>query len=882
MATRIAHLFLSIALLVVPRTWRADVQRDLTEEADNAGLSGAWMCRQAIAIGLRMRWREDTADVTATGNAAGTLDMLAQDVRFALRTFLRQPTWTLTVVATLAIGIGANAAMFSVLKDTILSPLPYRNADRLVIPQRAETNGRFNVSPQASMIRAWADHSRTLEGVESYRTREVTWTGAGDPTMLHAAEISDTFPAFAGVSFVAGRGFGPDEMAGTGAPVAVLSEGLWRDRYAANPSILGSTIVLDMEVRTVIGVISRDVRLPSQLNGQPRPDVFMPMAKGGRQLGALMIARLAPGGSLHDAEVELDAIVASQGVAEGLGGMSFRTKLYRPGGGLRDQQSLAMLSAAVGLVLLLACLNVAHLLIARGLSREREFSIRASLGAGRARLARQVLTECVALTIVGGLLGLVVGFWMLRALVALRPASLEALTLAEMDWSVVGVSAFAVVVIGVIFGIVSAWRTTSGTIVESLRSSNLTSSESRAKGRLRAALVLAEVAGAAILLVGSALLVRSVFNLQRVDVGFDARHTFSLNVPLPADRCSPRSPDYTGAFCRSIASQWIERLRAIPGVNAASLALTAPPYTRGFALDPWEVQDDAAPVGGGQMPTLLNTVQPGYFDALGLKLIEGRQFTDASESQHEVVISESLAKRLWVSGKAVGKQMRLFDGSPDPSAPPQPWFTVVGVLADAAVQDVRRARGGLVLYRSSATPGYSAVIRTQRGFEPAQAIRAIALDMNASLALPTVTNIARAYDSASVAESRFTMMLLLAFAAIGLTLCAVGLYGVVSHLVSQQTREIGIRIALGSTRAGVARLVLRRAMAVSLLGTAIGLGAAAASVPAIRSTLFGVTPSDPLTYVAVGVVLLIICGLACVPPLTRALRIDPLVATRTE
>jgi predicted permease len=875
---------LRLALLAVPAQFRDEVGQDLAEEAAAAASAhGArpstwWMCRHAIGIGARIRWRRrrETGDALPR---ASFVDGLRHDLRFARRSLWRQPGWTLTAIATLALGIGANTAVFSVLNSTVLHPLPYRDADRLVIPWRHDAKAGLAISPSREIAVAWRENARSLEALEIYESRDVTWIGSGDPTLLHAAAISDTFLTFTGAPLLLGRAFAPEETQPGGPGVVILGEVLWRERFGADRSVLGRTMTLDGEPRTIVGVVSDTLRLAAQLQEHARRDVWLPLAFDPKAIGGSFIGRLRPGVSVDAAAQEFDAIVAAGHLDEAFGDVSFRTWLTRPGDNIGFKKSLMMLSWAVALVLLIACVNVAHLLLARGLTRERELAIRAALGAGRGRLVRQLMTECVILAGAGGLAGIWLGGWLLRGLTALRPAQLEVLGLASLDWTVIGAAIVATLVTGLAFGAIAAMRAARSNPAESLRTTVTASTAAQSRQRLRGALVIGEVAMAVVLLVGATLLIRSVRNLQQTDVGFTIENLFAVKVPLPPERCSGRAATPSVDYCRAQARAWLDRARAMPEVAAATLAATAPGLLAGFAFNAWDTRDHIQPADTSVALTAVNQVLPDFFGMLDIPIIKGTGFSPQSPARNEIVISEAVANRLWPGGDAVGKQMRARADSADA---PDPWLTVVGVTADVPVQSLLRNEPERAIYYASAHGGYTLILRARPGADPAPAIRNIALELNKTLALPSVVSIASAFDASSVANSRFTMTLLTILAGLAVVLCSVGLYGVISYLVSARTKEIGIRMALGGSSRHIARLVLARAVSLTIAGLVIGLASARWLASLISSLLYGVAPFDPAAYAGGSVLLLAVAVIACVAPLWRAVRVDPLKATRSE
>ncbi len=866
----LSRWLLAMALLAVPQRWRADVRRDLLEERGHSARRRGpfWLATHAVAVGLRLRAARPAEP------QASWLELSWRDAIHAGRGLLRDRGWTLMAVSTLALGIGANTAVFSVINTTILNPLPYRDADRLVLPTLSDERETMNLSPTVALARAWRDHAKALEALELYSLRSLTLTGSGDPEVVAAAAIAHTLPAFTGVPILRGRGFSADEAAPGGAPVAILSEGMWRRRFAADPTVIGRTIVLDGVSHTVVGVFSGTMRFVEELQGEVRREVYVPLQD---DRAVHLMARLGPGVTDEQATAELQSIGAGAGLMRE-GGMTFFARLRRPTDSSSMRDGLVMLTWAVALVLLIACTNVTHLVLARGLTRGRELAIRTALGAGRGQIARGLTIEGLMTAAAGGIAGVVAGAWMLEALTALRPPSLEPLAIVAMDWRVMAVAAVLSITIGLAFGLVSAWRSARTDAAGVLRATGTATTESLSKGRLRAVLVVAEVAAAVVLLVGSLLLVRSVNNLQRVNLGFDARGLYTVRVPLPPARCSTRAATASPEWCRAQAERWLEQARAIPGVEAATLAATAPPHAGGFTLTPWETRAGISATDGMRSITATNRVRPDYFDVTSMRIVQGRGFDAGSAGRREVMVSASLAARLWSGSPAVGQELRP---AANPGASPDPWLTVVGVVADASIRNVRRS-GDLVIYFASETGGTTLLLRAGHGAMLASRVRAIALEADPTLALPEVIEVAAAFDESSVADERFNMRLLAVFAGVAALLAAVGLYGVVSHAIARRTREIGIRLALGGTPGHVVRMVLARAVLLTMSGVILGLILARWAAALLSTSLFGVELFDPVAYAGTGALMLLVTVIACVAPLGRALRVDPLLAVRAD
>jgi len=801
-------------------------------------------------------------------NRAQLLDEFAQDVRFGVRGLLRRKGWTAVGLLTLAIGIGANTAVFSVVDNLLLHPLDYPDAGRVTVVYGQPTNAHVTgvsvyMLPATPVLRAWRAGARSFEDLEGFATADaVLRVGGGAATVVHTASVQPGFAAFAGKHPLAGRFF-TDADVETRARVALLGEGLWRSRFGGADSVVGSAITLGRGVYTVVGVMPAAFQLPALL--QDHSDVFLPLDVNDDQLGVSMIGRLRPGVTPGDAARELDTLSARMPGAPRP--LEMLAVVVPPGRIIHFRDSLLMLSAAVVLVLIIACANVAHLLLARGAAREREMAIRAAIGAGRARLFRQAITESLVLAGLGSAAGLAVGWAALRALVALRPDSLSELSAAHIDAATLLVAIGLTVVTGVVFGVVGAAQAGRLSSPEVLRVGGAAGA-GPGHGRTRSLLVVTEMALCTALLVGATLLIQSVVHLQLTDPRFRPAGLYAVSADLSA------TSDSTGALQWGFYDRLAERLRAVPGVEGVTVATTAPPG-RSFTIGALEAEGQAPPESG--TTGFINTtgVRPDFFALMGMRFLEGGTFTDSTAAAGQVIINAGMARRYWPRGSALGHRLRVaFRGSGT-------WLTVVGVVNDAATGGLLMDRAEPMLYTPPAfffTPTLLARVAAPASVLPV--VRDAVRQMNPAVPPVQIDNVA-ASMAGSIGKQRFTMLLLAVFAGVAVVLAAVGLYGVLAYAVAQRAQEIGIRMALGATSAGIARSVIGRALALVAVGMAIGLVGAHWATRLLAGMLSGVAAGDPASFAVAAGVLVLAALLATVTPMLRAVRVDPVTTMRS-
>jgi predicted permease len=795
---------------------------------------------------------------------------LRQDLAFAVRTLSRNKGWSAVAVVTLALGIAATTSVWSAATTVLLRPLSYAQADRLAYVDLMPTKGNLtgvnvSISVMPKLIRAWRAQSKTLESIEPFGSDVASFGRGSNAEDIAAARVLPSFMRFAGARPIAGRWFAPDE-ARKGSAVALLGEDFWQTHFGGAQSVIGSTITIDKQPVRVIGVAPATLATP-RLGGNP-PAVWLPIDSTDENRGFRAIARLRPGARIEQAARELDSITVRSQFYEG--SLPFRASVTPPGKTVSFRDSLVMLTGAVLLVLLVAGANVAHLLLARGLTRRRELAIRAALGASRGRLVRQMLTETLVLTAGGCLLGAGLGVVALKALVKFRPPTLPELRLAHVDGFalvlVIATSILCALVFGLIAAASSSTRKSSGVL-----RSGAVAAHSRVGERVRSLLVITEMAMSAMLLVGAALLVRTVMSLQHTDLGFDPRNLHVV-VPDLAGESGLKLEQRAGAV-----RQLAEAVTAIPGVRAVTVTDALPSY-RNFSIGTLEIEGRPRPAGQSTSFIDVGSITPSYFRTLGATLVAGRLPADSTGSSgaEEIVINEGYARKQWGEASPIGKRLRIAYQDEN-----NPWMTIVGVVRDISTMGVVGERNAPFLYpplREASTPGI--VYRTDGREVTAAQVLATAKRMFPNARIRTLDT-ERVIES-SLAPSRFIMSLMAGFTVLTLILAAIGLYGMMSYAVAQRTREIGIRIALGATRDVIARAVVGRGAALGAVGAAIGLVLAIWGTRILQSSLYGVDRLDVTSFIVGGVGLVAIAIAACVVPTWRAVRVDPMTSIRVD
>ena len=813
---------------------------------------------------------------------------LLQDLRYACRLLLRSPGFTLLAALTLALGIGANAAIFSVANSVLLKPLPYPGSDRLMmIYSRFPDMGfnRFWVDPME--FTEYSRWNRTFQSLGAYTTGDVNVAGKGEPVRVHAARASAGVLASLGVSPELGRYYSAAEDLPNAEKTVVISDGLWHRAFGGDPGIAGRRIQVDGVDRTVLGVMP-----PGFTLGNERIEAWIPLALDPAKPGnhgnhyLYLVGRLKPEISPAAARQEMAGLVArwkqevpkSHTPSPDRHPMVVQPLLEDLVGSIRPK--IQLLLGAVGLVLLIACVNVANLLLARAEARQKEVAVRTALGAPRGRLVRQFLTESVVLALLGGGLGLLLALAGVKAIVAANLESIPRVDEIHLDSRSILFTIAVSVITGLLFGLAPALHARAGSFFASLKEGGQRTTAGSSRQWLRRVLVVSEIAFAAMLVIGGGLLIRSFWLLQRVDPGFDPDGLLSLEVSLP--KAVYAKPEQVTGFYQRL----LDQVSRLPGVEGAALASGLPPDRPVDANDMVFESIPRTPDGPIQNADYWQLVSRDYFKTLGIRLVEGRLFapTDAKGSPGVVVINQTMAKLFWGNRSPLGQRIRP-DG--DDRAP---WLTVVGVVADVKQGGLDHKTGTEVYFLSEQTQENLGdvqrtmylLLKTKKDpMSLAGPARAEIRRLDPTLPVSEVRPMSRVVYS-SVAQPRFIAFLVVIFAVVALTLAAVGTYGVLAYTVELRTQEIGVRMALGAQAIQVLRMILKQGAWLVGSGLLLGVVGALALRRALASVLFGVAPTDPGIFAFVLVVLALVGFLACYLPAQRAMRTNPLVALRRE
>ena len=822
------------------------------------------------------------------------MNTLARDFAYALRMLAKSPGFTLAAILSLAIGIGANTSIFSIVNALLLRPLPYRDADRLVI--------LWNRSPGLNITEDWFSTAQYFDiktghhGLEQVAIAiggNYNLTSKGEPERVGTIRVSSNLLPMLGQAAAVGRIFAPNEDSPGRPATAVLSHGMWLRHFGADPKMIGKSVTLNGVPYEVVGIMPRAFSLPREvlptLDGAEQADILLPLpmpldaAQNRDHEDYNIMGKLRPGVSIAQAQAEMDTITARL--------RHDYPQTYPPNGGLTfgivplleqvvgdARPTLFVLLGAVGFVLVIACANVANLLLARAVARQKEIAIRTALGASRLRIVRQVLTESMLLSLSGGACGVLLAFWSLHWIHVFGPKSVPRINDIGIDRVALVFTFVLSVFSGAVFGLVPALRVSRFDLHATLKDSNRgTAGASAVWGRghnMRRMLVISELALCVMLLIGAGLLIRSFVYLENVSPGFNPNHLLTLELTMSGPKYD--DPKAVVAAYRQLWS----RLESLPGVTASG-AVTSLPLSQMFAWGPITVEGRVPPPGENFINADQRVVGGHYFEAMEIPLRSGRFFNehDTPASPKVVVIDEYMAQQLWPNQDPIGRRIH-YGGITDKD----PWETVVGVVGRVK-QYTLDSDSRIALYLPQTqypTRAMNVVLRSAA--DPAAlapAVKQQIHELDSDLPLYNVRTMNQRLDE-SLAQRRFAMLLLTLFAGVALALAVIGTYGVMSYLVNQGTREIGIRIAMGATHRAIERLIVWKGLALALCGVAIGTTGAFAVSRLMRSLLFGVTPFDPFTFVAISLLLTLVALLASYIPARRVAQIDPIVALRDE
>jgi putative ABC transport system permease protein len=811
---------------------------------------------------------------------------LFQDVRYALRQLRKSPGFTVVAVLTLALGIGANSATFSVVDAVLLRPLPFHDPSRLVVVKPTEPGRSDDIGVSYPAFLDWRLQNHVFEGLSVFREDDFTLTGSTEPVHLRGAVVSANMFSLLGVPPAMGRDFTSEEDKpnSTALPI-VLSHSLWQDRFGSDPKIVGQNVALDGQPFAVVGVMPTLFQFPVErtpvefwttialdaraANGSPP----ITSQRGAAYLD--VIARLNPQVTLAAAQTEMAGIQSAlnrQHPENRPKGISLVPEADAVVGEMR--RGLFILLGAVGLVLLIACANLLNLLLAKATVRNKEISVRTALGATRWRIVRQLLTESLMLAAAGAVAGLALAMWGIKLLTALAPGDLPRITESGLNLQVLVFTAFVAVLTSVLFGLVPALQAAKPELAASLKEGGRSGTETLARGRLRSTLIVTEMALAMVLLVGAGLLLRSFLGLGRVDPGFAKDHVITFGLDLPGRYGQARRVE----FYRALLAQ----IRATPGVRSASAALPLP-LSAGDIKTTFEVE--GRPTKRSELPvTTLHIIDRDYFHTLGIPLLSGREFNlqdDAERATPVVMISQRLAEQAFAGEDAVGRRIKPGISSGDSG---EPMRVVVGVVGDVKAEGLGAPviPESYVPYAQLPFAPMSVVVRTE--LAPGNIVPILTKEVQfLDNALPLLhIKTLHEYVNDSIVGTRFEAVLLGIFGALAFLLTAVGLYGVISYTVVQRMREMGIRLALGADRSAILGMVVKSGTLLASLGAVIGLAAAFLLTRLIATLLFGVGPADPLTFFCVPIALITVAMLASYIPARRAARVDPAIALRYE
>ncbi|HVG17696.1 MAG TPA: ABC transporter permease [Blastocatellia bacterium] len=816
-------------------------------------------------------------EISRDVRGGGMLETLLQDLRYGARMLLKQPIFTAAAVITLALGIGATTTVFSIVDAVLLRPLPFKEPERLVSVW--EINQQQEKDAQASSTGNfvdWQNQNQVFEDMAAYFNWNTNLIGVDDPERLNSAIVTGSFFQVLGVSAKIGRVLLPSDDRPGNDEVVLLSHGLWQRRFGADPEIVGKKLTLSGGSFTIVGVMPPDCRFPDK-----EVELWMPAGFSAKQSQdrrgkfIKVIARLKPGIKLDQAQAEMKAIAAQleQQFPDTNTGWEVKVASLDSAGMENVRLALFVLLGAVGFVLLIACVNVANLLLARAAARRREFAIRVALGAGRMRLINQMLTEGLLLAMLGGLIGVLLAYWGVSIITHLNPGDIPRIDEIGINRRVLGFTLATCAMSVMIFGLVPALFASSSAPQESLKAEGR-SMDGGPRRRLRNALVVSEIAVALILLIGAGLMIKSFWRLQSVSPGFKSDNLLTMRIWLSASRYAENHRQIT------FFQQLIDRIERVPGVQSVGAIQDLPIRRNRMGFD-FVIEGRPIPSSGDKSDAAYRVVTPDYFATMGIPLLGGRQFTneDNQQAAQVIIINQSFARQLWPDGDPLGKRIRF--GGED-----KPWCAIIGVVGDVKHMGLDVDEGPAIYQPHAQKPEFlrwmTIVARTN--VEPLSLVSAVRSQVQAldkDQPIYDIVTMERLL-SQSVANPRFYMVLLGVFAFISLALAAVGVYGLLAFWVTQRTKEIGIHLALGAQQNDVMRIVMGKGFKLTLSGIGLGLAGAFILTQVMQSLLYGVSTTDPITYLGLSLVLMSVGVLACYIPARRATRVDPMIALRYE
>jgi putative ABC transport system permease protein len=791
------------------------------------------------------------------------------DLRYGVRMLRHHPGFTLVAMFSLVLAIGANSVIFSLVNAVIFRPLPYPEPARLVAIYEFYFTDRFSrhLGPSSHNYLEWQRQAQSFEQLAATRRYSGIMTGRGEPETLTGLFVSSSFFSMVGVEPAMGRAFRPDEEAG--ANVVIIGHQLWQRLFNYDPDIIGQSVTLNGRDNTIVGVMPPGFRYPIQENDILAPlDLSKP--DSGRTLGVGVIARLKSGCSIKQAQTEMETLSRqlevqyprfNDGFSAGVA--SLHEELVG-----KTRWPMIILLGAVGFVLLIACANVANLLLARDAARQKEIAVRLALGASPWRLMQQLLTESVLLALLGGGAGLLLAFTSLDALLAISPVDLPRLATVKVDPAVIIFTFALSTLTGVVFGMIPALQASKLDLNQTLKESSRNATESRRRYRLRGVLVVAEVALSLVLLIGAGLLIKSFWRLTRVDAGLNTRNVLTAGLSLPRYKYSDTNRQ------RTFYQQALERIRHVPGVEHAAVTYFLP--FSNFATDWFTIEGQPEVTEDNRPQARFGFISEDYFRTMGIALMKGRDFNDRDtpNAPPVVIINQAAARQFWPNEDPIGKRIKS----------QRQVREIIGVSGEVRQAGLDKPSDAEIFLPYQQAPYLYLQLAVRTTDDPMKMVLAIRDEVQAldpDLPLTGIKTMDQ-YLSDSIANPRFQSRVLSLFAAIALLLAAVGLYGVMSYAVAQRTHEIGVRVALGARSSDVLKLVVGKGLRLTLIGIAIGLVAAVALTRLLASLLFGVSTTDPATFIIIALLLISVALLACYLPARRATKVDPMVALRYE